>query len=112
MISFEHVLTFVAGLEQAELTQWIENRWVLPEREGDVYRFRDVDVARVRLIYEMRRDFSVNDEALPIILSLLDQVYGLRRRLRQVCSAIEAQPPELRDAIVALLNAGEGPAQR
>lgn len=104
MTSFEHVLTFVSGLERAELARWVDDRWVRPERAGDGYRFRAVDVARVRLIFEMRRDLGIDEEALPVVLSLLDQVYGLRHRLRQVCQAIEAMPPELRDDVVARIG--------
>ena len=35
MIAFEDLLLRVNGLEQRELTRWIENRWVLPDRRND-----------------------------------------------------------------------------
>ena len=38
----------------------------------------------MRLILELREDMAVNEEALPVVLSLLDQLYELRRRLREM----------------------------
>jgi chaperone modulatory protein CbpM len=100
-----------AELDGAELARWIENRWILPEGEGgsgmEEWLFREVDVARVELILEIRRDFAVDDEALSLVLGLLDQVYSLRRQMRRLSDAIECQPPELQDAIrQALPKAG------
>jgi len=57
------------------------------------------DVARVELILDIRREFAVDDEALSLVLGLLDQVYSLRRQMRRLCDALEQQPPEIRDAI-------------
>jgi hypothetical protein len=45
---------------------------------------------------------------MALVLGLLDQVYSLRRQMRRLCSALESQPPEIRDAIrKALPPAGE-----
>jgi chaperone modulatory protein CbpM len=64
-------------------------------------------VARIRLIAELRREFAVDEQAMPVVLHLLDQVYALRRRLRALCGALEGQPPEIRDAVLASLEDGE-----
>jgi chaperone modulatory protein CbpM len=72
-------LTRLAGCSHDELRRFVEERWVEPEN-GD--GFGEVDVARVQLIIELRRDLSVNDDAMPLVLSLLDQVYALRRQVR------------------------------
>ena len=61
--------------------------------------FREVDIARVELILEIRHEFAIDDEAVPVVLDLLDQVYGLRRQLRRLCDALESQPDEVREAI-------------
>jgi chaperone modulatory protein CbpM len=98
-----------AELDSAELARWIENRWVLPEDAGGSWQFREVDIARVELILEIRREFAVDDEALSLVLSLLDQVYSLRRQMRRLSEAIECQSPEVQDAIRrALPKPGEG----
>ncbi|HEU0155091.1 MAG TPA: chaperone modulator CbpM [Stellaceae bacterium] len=99
MIGIDELLGRLAGLERQELARWVENRWVLPERSNQTWLFHEVDVARVELILEIRREFTVDDDAMELVLGLLDQVYGLRRQLRRLCSALEDQPAEIRDAI-------------
>jgi chaperone modulatory protein CbpM len=99
MIAFDELLHRLKGLDRGELTRWIENRWVLPERRDGTLIFHEVDVARVELIREMRQEFAVDNEALPLVLGLLDQVYDLRRHLRRMCDALAAQPPEIQAAI-------------
>ena len=104
MIAFDEVLVRVRGLERRELARWVENRWVLPERHGEGWVFHDVDVARVELIFDMRRDFAIDDEAMDLVLGLLDQLYGLRRQMRRLCEAVATQPVEVQDAIRRALS--------
>ena len=99
MIAFEDLLHRLKGLDRRELTRWVENRWVLPERRKDSWVFHEVDVARVELILEIRHEFAIDDEALPLVLGLLDQIYDLRRQLRRMCDALAAQPPEIQAAV-------------
>ena len=99
MIAFEELLIRFRGLERDELARWVENRWVLPERHADTWVFHEIDVARVELIVDIRRDFAVDDEAMELVLGLLDQIYGLRRQMRRLCEAVASQPPDVQDAI-------------
>src|SRR5271163_121824 len=99
MIAFEELLGRLARLDRLELIRWVENRWVLPERRGETWVFHEVDVARVELILDIRHEFAIDDEALPLVLGLLDQVYGLRRQLNRLCDALAAQPPEVQATI-------------
>src|SRR5215469_12498806 len=110
MIGFDELVRRFAGLNASELSRWVENRWLLPETAsengGERWVFHEVDVARVELILDIRREFAVDDEALSLVLSLLDQVYSLRRQMRRLCDALEQQPPEIRDAIGRALPPG------
>lgn len=104
MIEFDAVLRLVQ-LQAAELEHWIAERWVLPERGAGTYFFQEVDIARVHLIVELRRDLLIDEEAMPVVLNLLDQIYALRRRLKSLEAAVGAQPEEMRAAVRALLTA-------
>lgn len=74
---------------KAEMNAWIEQSWVLPiEQEGQLL-FDEVDRARIKLIIELRGDLEVNDEAVPVVLRLLDQVYSLRRALDELREGIK-----------------------
>ena len=99
MIAFDDLLIRHRELERRELVRWVENRWVLPERHAETWVFHEVDVARVELIIGIRRDFAIDDEAMGLVLSLLDQVYGLRRQMRRLCDAVATQPKDVQDAI-------------
>jgi chaperone modulatory protein CbpM len=108
MIALDELLSRFGGLDRRELADWVENRWVLPEQRGDTWLFHEVDVARVELILEIRHEFAIDDEALPLVLGLLDQVYGLRRQLRRLCDALAAQPAEVQATIKRALPSSAG----
>jgi chaperone modulatory protein CbpM len=88
-------------LTQVEVTAWVERGWVLPDTGERGLVFRDIDVARVRLIRDLRQSMDVAEDAMPLVLSLLDQVYELRSRLKSVLRAVEAQPGDVQRAVLA-----------
>lgn len=95
-ITIDVLITQVSGLQREDLEHWIANQWVRPEEAGSGgdYVFHAIDVARVRLIQELHYDLQISEEALPVVLSLLDQLYDQRRRLRALTDAIAAVAPE------------------
>jgi chaperone modulatory protein CbpM len=99
MTAFDQLVREIADLRPEELEAWIECGWVRPLRSDDHYEFSDIDVARCRLICEMRQEFEIDDETMPLVLSLMDQIYGLRHRMRLLLGAIQNQPAETRDAL-------------
>lgn len=103
MITFESMCR-LASLEPGELERWIAERWVLPESEASGYVFTDLDVARVRLIVELRRDLAVGDEAVPVVLRLLDQLYATRRRMHTLLRALDTLPEEHRAVVLRHLR--------
>jgi chaperone modulatory protein CbpM len=88
MISIEVLITQVSGVGRQDVENWITHGWVRPDGGPGHYVFHEIDVARVRLIQELQREMQVNEEALPVVLSLLDQVYALRRRMREIGEAL------------------------
>ena len=106
MLQFTAVTALFVDLPAQELTGWIERGWVLPEPADSDWVFQEIDVARVRLIHDLRHGMNVGDDAIPIVLSLLDQVYELRAQLKAVLRAVETQPTEVRNAIRAALLPG------
>jgi len=103
MLHFSAVIAMFADLPAQELTCWVERGWVRPEGEAPGWEFQEIDVARVRLIHDLRRGMDVGEDAIPLVLSLLDQVYELRAQLKSVLLAVQAQPEAVRQAIRAAL---------
>ncbi|HUB11710.1 MAG TPA: chaperone modulator CbpM [Acetobacteraceae bacterium] len=103
ILQLTSVTALFSDLPLHELTGWVERGWVRPEGEAPTWLFHEIDIARVRLIHDLRRDMDIGEDAIPVVLSLLDQVYELRAHLKQVLRAVEAQPEEVRRAIRAAL---------
>jgi chaperone modulatory protein CbpM len=102
MIRLEEVAGRFPGLAPQELTLWIERRWLRAEpAPGGGWLLTEVDIARARLLVELRVTLEVDEEAMPLVLSLLDQLYDARRTLRGLVAAIEEQPEEVRRGILA-----------
>jgi chaperone modulatory protein CbpM len=79
-----------AQLKADALEIWIDAGWLAPRVNGQGRHFSEVDLARVQLIHDLQ-DLGVNDDAVPVILDLVDQLHGLRRVLREVLSSVAAQ---------------------
>ena len=116
------------GLDEAEIQRWVALHWLRPdpvpretpgERPGEApgetpsetpegWLFQPVDVARVRLIVELR-SLELDEEAMPVVLSLLDQLHATRRELRLLRQAVEETAPDaVRARLRELLGAGTG----
>ncbi len=88
-------------LEPRILDIWIEEGWLSPRSNDADLIFSEVDVARVQLIRDLG-ELGVNDESIPIVLDLIDQVHGLRRTMRQLLLNIREQPEEARRQILSI----------
>ena len=99
------VTALFADLTTVELTYWVEQGWVIPDAQDTALEFREIDVARVRLIHDLRRDMEIGEDAMPLVLSLLDQVYELRSQLKRVVHALETQPEDVRLTILRAMRA-------
>jgi chaperone modulatory protein CbpM len=107
MASFDEILA-TYRIERMELTTWIRQRWVRPAETPQGYLFDEVDEARVALIRDLRRDMMVDDEALELILSLIDQLYATRRVLHSVEEALDALPESVRAEIRSRIGVTKG----
>jgi chaperone modulatory protein CbpM len=117
MIGEKELLASIGPLDADALQRWIDLGWVLPEHEpaaaitpatgpsSATLRFDDFDVARVRLICELRYELHIEEDSLSVVLSLLDQLYAARRSLRTLVAAVEAQPEDVRARITNLVKA-------
>ena len=100
------VLQGVRGLSRRKLRAWVQAGWVFPARGEQGAMYSDIDIARVHLIHHLQADLNIGTDALPVVLSLVDQVYGLRRELRRLARAVEAQPDRVKRAILRTNDQG------
>lgn len=104
MIGIAAVVQRVRGLDVHTLEVWVAQDWVRPRREAGIPVFEEIDVARVQLIVELREELEVGDAAMPVVLSLLDQLHGARAQIRHVLNTMEAVGAEgpVRDVLARL----------
>jgi chaperone modulatory protein CbpM len=112
MITLTEVVVLVGRIDRVELTAWIERGWVKPgEQTADEPVFSEIDVARIHLICDLRHDLAVEEETMPLVLSLLDQLYAARRQVNALTGAVQRQPQAIRRAILDLIQ-GDSAASR
>ena len=79
IISFEISETaYRCCLSQEIILQFIEYEWVMP-LDPERLLFDEDDISRILLISELKEQLGVNDDGIPIILHLLDQLNHLHR---------------------------------
>ena len=78
----------LAQLDRATLTVWIEEAWLAPAEQDGERVFEEIDLARARLIVDLRQDMGVNDQGVGVILHLLDQLHGLRSAMGELLGTI------------------------
>ncbi len=74
MVTLERLRVEIRGLDEAELERWIGASLVRAEGVEGARLFEEIDVARIRLIFELRHELEIEEPALPVVLSLMDQL--------------------------------------
>ncbi len=90
MITVAMLLARVPGLDERRLRLWIDQDWVRPTQRGGEPMFEEIDQARVRLILELDQ-MDVGGAAMPVVLSLLDQLHEHRRQMHRIVAVLEAR---------------------
>jgi chaperone modulatory protein CbpM len=56
-------------------------------------------MARVALIRDLEDKLGFDEEQVPVLLNLIDQIHGLRAELKTMLDALEALPEEVRATV-------------
>lgn len=100
MILSEHeVVAQVGRVSVQRLRLWVRQGWVAPSMGSTGPVYDALDVARVNLLCQLKDDFGLSDDALPLVLSLMDQLYGTRRELKLLLDAVDRLPEDMRQAV-------------
>lgn len=104
MMRFEMVVAQFSDVAAPDIVDWIARGWIEPQGSSAAdWMFAEIDVARLRLIRDLRLRMELEADSLTLVLSLLDQVYSLRGALQAVMRALEDQPPAVRDAVLSAI---------
>ena len=105
--------TVVARVERVttrELRLWVRQGWVRPAESAAGPVFDELDVARVRLLCDLKKEMSLSTDTIPVVLTLIDRLNQTRRELRALTRALEAQPDDIRQLVVTAFQEIRGKA--
>ena len=105
--SQSRVIARIRRLDERRLEALIETGAVQPAEVGGERHFAEADLARLELLCELIEDFDLDEEAAAMVIGLIDQIHGLRRQMRRLLAALEAEPEEVRARIREALAGGE-----
>jgi chaperone modulatory protein CbpM len=101
LFSEDEVMAIVTRLTRNRLVRFVEVDLVRPQRIDSATVYRRIDIARIELLCDLSDDLDLDEVALGIVISLIDQLHAARHDLALMTCAINALPEDLRDRISA-----------
>jgi chaperone modulatory protein CbpM len=102
--SEDDVVASITRLTRTRLVSFIDGEFVRPELGTEGYEFRRVDIARLELLCDLSIELDLDESALGIVISLIDQLHAARQDLAAITQAINALPEDLRAQITASMH--------
>ncbi|MEJ2015821.1 MAG: chaperone modulator CbpM [Limibacillus sp.] len=100
----EDLLEQITALQRRDLETWIREEMITPQDENGTVLFSESECARIRLVCTLHYDLEIDLEALPTVLSLVDELYETRQQLLSLTAAVAAQDKAIQSAILAALK--------
>jgi chaperone modulatory protein CbpM len=106
MMAIDDLLATISALQRRDLERWISDELVAPQQDAGSLLFSDMECARIRLICTLTYELEIDSGTLPMVLSLLDQLYDTRQRLLSLTRAVAVQDKTVQAAIIAAMSPG------
>ena len=68
-----HEVSEYCGVSTTTIVHFIEEEWITPI-DHELQMLDEEDVSRILLIQDLQEKFGVNEEGIPLILHLIDQI--------------------------------------
>tara|TARA_R110002126_G_scaffold45299_5_gene128614 strand:+ start:111 stop:440 length:330 start_codon:yes stop_codon:yes gene_type:complete len=104
LFSEDEVVSTVTRLTRSQLVGFVESEFVRPELHTSGYMFCSVDIARLEFLCDLSLEMDLDEIALGIVVSLIDQLHAARQDLATITSAINALPDDLQAHIAASIR--------
>ncbi|MDO5528908.1 MAG: hypothetical protein Q4F71_05850 [Paracoccus sp. (in: a-proteobacteria)] len=102
------IIERIETLTEPRLETYLRLRIVQPVMSERGSYYREIDIARLRLVCDLEEDYALEGDALVMVLSLVDQLHGLRGDMEGLLAALAEQPGEVREAVGRHLRARTG----
>lgn len=90
------VVTLIEDLSPPRLQTYLRARIVQPVATSEGQGYRDADLARLQLLCDLSEAYELPDDALRMVMSLVDQLNTARGDMRALIAAVAAEPDEVR----------------
>ena len=107
-LTVDEILAAITALTPDRLTAYIEIGMIIPVQGESGPLFAPVDCARLQLICELADSHELADDALEMVMSLVDQLHSARADLQALGAAVDAQPDAVRESVLTAWRAGRG----
>ena len=108
MMRVDELVAAIHALQRDDLEAWIREELVVPRHGAGTLLFSDMECARIRLICTLHYELEIDAGTLPVVLSLVDQLYDTRQRLLSLTAAVTTQDKTVQAAIVAAMESDGG----
>lgn len=98
MLSERDVVARVQRLTVTRLRVWVRQGWIKPADQAE-QSFSEADLARAALICNLEDQLGFAEEDVPVLLSLIDQIHGLRSELKGLLDALDDLPDDVRATV-------------
>ena len=98
MLTERDLLSRVERLTVTRLRVWVAQGWIKPAGAA-AQNYSEADLARAALICNLEDELGFNEDDVPVLLNLIDQIHGLRAELKGLLDALEDLPPDLRATV-------------
>ena len=95
----QDVIARVQSLTVTRLRVWVREGLIKPADEA-AETYSEADIARAALISTLEDELGFNQEDVPVLLNLIDQIHGLRSELRGLLDALDELPPDVRTTVL------------
>jgi chaperone modulatory protein CbpM len=109
MTAIDDLLAAISALQRNDLERWISEGLVAPRQDTGSLLFSDMECARVRLICTLTYELDIDGDTLPVVMSLLDQLYDTRQRLLSLTRAVAGQDKAIQAAIISAMSSNDSP---
>jgi chaperone modulatory protein CbpM len=102
-LSEEDAIATIAWLTRQRLDIFVSAALIEPVQAEEGRMYRPIDLARLELLCDLAEQFDLTEDALGIVISLIDALHAARRNLHRVAEALEAEPLDVRQRVGARL---------
>ena len=111
MLTERDIVARVQHVTVTRLRVWVRQGWIRPaakERQG----FSEADMARAALIRDLEDKLGFDEDQVPVLLNLIDQIHGLRAELKTMLEVLEELPDDVRATVRTRIAKGKPKKQR